>query len=153
MTFAIQPRRILTVAGVVLALLLGVATVRAAAAWASSSASLQGSPPPVGALQDALAQEQARSAALQDQLDQLTSGSTDLQSALEAAQTRITTDADQAAQLRAALADAKTRLASLERSIRSASAARATTVHVVTTTTSVAAPPPSSEHESEPGDD
>lgn len=144
----IHPRRALVLAGVALSLVLGAATIRAAATWASASAPLTDAPPTVAALNDALALEQARSAALREQLDQLVVGSADLSTALAAARDRIAADAGHADELRSALATAKDRLAALEKSIRAAS--KVTTVRAVG---AAAAPSGSGGHAYEEQDD
>jgi septal ring factor EnvC (AmiA/AmiB activator) len=120
-----QLRRPFVVLGVVLSLLLGVATIRAAASWTAASSPLAAKPPSVEALQTTLAEEQSRSAALRAQLEDLTAGSTELTAALDAARSRIAADADQARALQARLKAAKARLASLEASVRRATAATA----------------------------
>jgi len=129
-------RRNLVVLGTVGSILLGAATIHAASLWTAASAPLTEAPTSLQALRDALAHEQARSAALQDQLDKLGSGSTDLQSALQAAQARIATDAQTADQLRQSLAAASDKLKTLEASIAKAKAASTTTTTTTTTSTS-----------------
>ncbi len=136
-THALAVRRFATVTGVVLSLAIGVTTIRAAAGWTASAASLGASPPTVESLQKALASERDRSAALQAQLDRLSVGSADLSAALDAARQRIADDTAQAQKLRAGLATAKSKLATLEQSIRAAAASR--TSRPATTTTSAPA--------------
>jgi septal ring factor EnvC (AmiA/AmiB activator) len=116
-------RRLLTVAGVISALLLGLGSIRAAAAWTATSASLAVAPVSVSALQSRLMDEQDRSAALLQQLQALESQSTDLASALEAANVRIEADANRAKDLAAQLKTAKERLARLAAEIASANQA------------------------------
>jgi DNA repair exonuclease SbcCD ATPase subunit len=123
MSMPVRLRRPFVILGVVLTLLAGAATIRAAAAWTAASSPLVDKPPSVEALQASLAVEQARSADLQAQLDQLTAGSTDLAAALATARERILADAADAEQLRASLSAAKDKLATLEGSIRQARAA------------------------------
>lgn len=129
MSVPIRLRHPLVILGVVLSLLAGAATIRAAAAWTAASSPLVAQPPSVEGLQASVATEQTRSADLQAQLDQLTAGSADLTAALETARDRIAADASQAKELQARLTAAKAKLAALERSIRQAgaSAARAAT--------------------------
>jgi peptidoglycan hydrolase CwlO-like protein len=126
MSVPIRVRRPLVVLGVVLSLFVGAATIRAAAVWTAASSPLGAKPPSIESLQAALANEQARSAALQAQLDQLAAGSADLTGAINAARERITNDAAQADGLRTSLKAAKAKLASLEASIRRARVAPGT---------------------------
>jgi hypothetical protein len=116
-------RRTLTALGVALSLVLGVVTIRAAGAWTAASAPLAVTPATAGEVRAALEQERARSASLRDQLDRLTSSTTELEAALEAAETRITQDAVDADALRVSLVAARERLAQLEASLRAARAA------------------------------
>ena len=131
MSLPVRLRRPAVALGVVLALLAGAATIQAAAAWTATSAQLADRPPSVEQLQAALEAEQQRSLALQAQLDQLSSGSGELTTALQAARDRIAQDADQAKALQDSLAAAKKKLAALERSIRQAGT---TTTRVQVTT-------------------
>jgi hypothetical protein len=129
-------RRLLTVVGVIAAMVLGLGSIRAAAAWTAASAPLAVAPVSVSTLQSQLADEQNRSTALQQQLDALESQSTDLAAALQAAHARIDGDASHAKDLATQLKAAKQRLAKLQASIASAnraSQARAASVTVVQT--------------------
>jgi chromosome segregation ATPase len=110
-------RRPLVVLGVLLSLLVGAASIRAAAAWTAAGAPLADRPPSVESLRAQLATEQARSRALQAHLDDLNSGSADLSAALATARDRIAVDAGQAKELQDSLAAAKAKLAALEKSI------------------------------------
>jgi hypothetical protein len=121
-------RRSATILGVVASLLLGLVAMRAAAAWTAEAAPLADRPPSVESLQAALRQETARSAALREQLNELTGGSRSLSEALSVAQAQIDADAGEAAALRADLATARDRLAALEASIAAAGATRTVTV-------------------------
>ena len=120
MSVPLRLRRPIVILGVVLSLVAGAATIRAAAAWTAASSPLLDRPPSVEALQASLAMEQARSADLLARLEELTAGSADLTSALDAAREQIAADAAQAQELQANLDAAKARLATLERSIRQA---------------------------------
>jgi hypothetical protein len=120
----VDARRAATLAGVGLALLLGVAAMRVAAAWTAEAAPLPGNPASVAELQSALARETARSAELRAQLDELTTGSGSLADALAAAEDRVRADAAEADALRTQLATAQQRLAELDASIASARAGR-----------------------------
>lgn len=128
MSVPVRLRHPLVILGVVVSLFAGAATIRAAAAWTAASSPLAVEPPSIERLQADLAAEQARSADLQLQLDQLAAGSRDLVTALETARDRIATDAEQAQALQDSLAAAKDKLATLERTIRQARAAAAATV-------------------------
>jgi peptidoglycan hydrolase CwlO-like protein len=113
-------RRILTVIGVTIAMLLAVGTIRAAAAWTAASAPLSVAPTTVATRQARLLDEQTRSATLQQRLDALTTSTGDLASALEQARARIDADTSHAADLSAQLASAKRRLAKLDAAIAKA---------------------------------
>jgi septal ring factor EnvC (AmiA/AmiB activator) len=139
-------RRPLVILGVLLALLTGAASIRAAAVWTAASAPLAAKPPSIETLADMLATEQARSAALAVQLDELKAGSADLATALEAARDRIASDQAQAQELSASLDAAKKKLAALEASLRRP----ATTVAV---RAPAAPPPPREDHEDHEDDD
>jgi DNA repair exonuclease SbcCD ATPase subunit len=144
-------RRLLTVAGVIAALVLGFGSIRAAAAWTAASAPLTVAPVSVSTLQSRLTDEQTRSAVLQQQLRALESQSTDLASALQAANVRIEADASRAKDLAAQLKTAKLRLAKLAATIASAnqaSRARIASATIVRTTTA-----PVQTSGGEPGDD
>lgn len=137
-------RRPAVLLGVVLALFAGAATIRAAAEWTAATAPLAAKPPSVDSLQSALSAEQARSIALQAQLDELTAGSSELTSALQAARDRIAEDARQAEALQSTLEAAKAKLKALERSIRQVRAAP-----VATTTLAAVAPAQGDDREAE----
>jgi DNA repair exonuclease SbcCD ATPase subunit len=138
-------RRPAVLLGVVLALFAGAATIRAAAEWTAATAPLAAKPPSVDSLQSALTAEQARSIALQAQLDELTAGSSELTSALQAARDRIAEDARQAEALQSTLEAAKAKLKALERSIRQVRAA----APVATTTLAAVAPAQGDDREAE----
>jgi hypothetical protein len=100
-------RRTIVVLSVALSLTVGGLAVRAASAWTASEAPLAAAPISVKTLAQQLADEQARSAALEARLTALTGQSTDLSLALEAANARVADDANAAKILQAKLADAK----------------------------------------------
>jgi len=77
-------RRVIVTLGIVGSLAAAGLTVRAAALWAATAAPLEVAPVSVASVQDALAQERARSAALEAQLASLEASATELQAALEA---------------------------------------------------------------------
>lgn len=120
-------RRILTVFAVAASLLIGLGAIRASAAWTASAAPLDVAPVSAETLQGRLADESARSAALIDRLEAMTLQAEELAAALAAAEARIGSDADHAAQLEKDLADARKKLAALEKSIRAASRVRVVT--------------------------
>ena len=120
-------RRTLVIAGVAGSVVLGGATIRAAAAWTATAAPLTVAPASTETLSARLAEEEGRSAQLRRELDALRATTSDLRSALDAAQTRIAADADAADALRTRLERAKARLATLEASIARARSAGPTT--------------------------
>lgn len=125
MTDTLLFRRIATVIGVVLVLVLVLGTIRAAAAWTASAAPLPVAPVSAAELRARLADEQARAGALLDQLATLDARSRDLETALEQASSRIATDADHAQDLAAQLKAAKAKLAKLEAAVAKARGALA----------------------------
>jgi chromosome segregation ATPase len=144
-------RRLVTVFGVIAALMVGFGSIRAAVAWTAASAPLTVAPVSVTTLQDRLAVEQARSVDLRVQLQTLATQSTELTAALEAAQAQITSDTDHATQLAKDLKAAKQKLAKLEASIAKARQAAQRPTVVVTKTRTVASS--SSRHEDEDEDE
>ncbi|HEX8941465.1 MAG TPA: hypothetical protein VF763_15065 [Candidatus Limnocylindrales bacterium] len=110
-------RRTTVIGGVVLSLVVGAATIRAAAAWTASSAPLPAPAVSSETLRAQLDVERARSAALQQQLDDLTSRGTQLGAALDAAKAHLATDAATADQLRGQLAAAQARIAAVSRQL------------------------------------
>jgi ABC-type transport system involved in cytochrome bd biosynthesis fused ATPase/permease subunit len=153
MSMPIRLRRPAVLLGVVLALLVGAATIRGAAAWTAANSPLIAKPPSVDGLLSALDAEQARSNALQAQLDELIAGSTELTTALAAARDRIAQDASQAEALQSSLADAKAKLEALERSIRQAGAAAAPAVALAPVAAAAPSGADSGEGEHEEHDD
>jgi hypothetical protein len=139
-------RRILTVIGVATALLVGFGAIRASATWTATMAPLTVAPVSIESLQARLTDESGRSAVLVDRVAGLTTQAEELSAALAAAQDRIGSDADHAAQLAMDLDTAKKKLAALEQSIRAASAVRATAPATATRTTTSASTP-GGEHE------
>jgi hypothetical protein len=135
-----RARRLVTIVGVALVLVLGYGSIRAAAAWTAASAPLTVAPVSITSVEDRLAVEQARSGDLRLRLESLSAQSTEMTAALVAAQAQITTDADNATVLAKELADAKKKLAKLEASIAKAKRVAQRHVVVVTRTTTVSAP-------------
>jgi len=144
----LRARRLATLAGVLAVLVLGAGAIRAAADWTAASAPLAGAPISVVEWQSRLAEEQARSAALNTQLDALAGRSADLESALSEANLRIAADTAHAAELEAQLEAATTKLAALERTMATA---RSATTRVGAT--SAAAPATGGDHEEHEGHD
>lgn len=130
MTDSLFVRRLATTVGVVLVIVLALGAIRAAAAWTASAAPLPVAPVSATELRARLVDEQARSAALLDQLATLDGRSRDLASALEQASARITADADHAKDLAAQLQSAKRKLAKLEAAVSKARAAVAASAPV-----------------------
>jgi DNA repair exonuclease SbcCD ATPase subunit len=118
-------RRLFTTVGVIAALVVGFGSIRAAAAWTAASAPLTVAPVTVATIETKLADEQARSTALQAQLLALGVRSRELTQALETAKERIDADTDHAKDLAKQLKTAKKQLAKLEKSIKAARAAAA----------------------------
>ena len=129
-------RRTLTVIVAVAALLLGFAAIRAASAWTAEAAPLVASPASAKSIESKLADEQSRSADLQQRLDAISGQTDDMAGALQAARDRIAADTQHADQLTKDLAAAKAKLKTLEASIKKAAAAQTSTVTVVTTRSS-----------------
>jgi chromosome segregation ATPase len=127
-------RRLAVTAGLAVAVLAAAGTILAASQWAATEAALAVAPVTIQSVQQALDQERARSAALEQQLAALEGGSEDLSTALAAAQAQLTTDAATATDLRAALEAAQAKLAKLEAALKAAAEARTT----ITTSTRVA---------------
>lgn len=127
MNLALVIRRNLVVAGVVASLVLGGATVRAAALWTAASAPLEQPPAALSSIKHALEEERSRSAALERQLTDLTKASEDLSAALSAAQAQVNTDSSTAEVLRASLATAQAKLVQLEATLKAAESAHAAT--------------------------
>ena len=113
-------RRATIVAAVALTLSIGGLAVRAAAVWTAASAPLTVAPESATGLAQQLADEQARSAALEQQLTALADQTTDLTAALQTASERIASDAQTAKTLRDKLAAARKRLAAMVRATRPA---------------------------------
>ena len=154
MTLQLLTRRSLVVAGVVASLVVGAASIQAAAAWTAASAPLNDPPASLASIQASLEHERARSLALEEQLRTLDGASADLAAALEAAAGQVEIDTATAEELRTSLAAAKKKLAQLEASLARAAAAR---VAATTTVTSDAGPTPEphdeEDDEEEGGDD
>ena len=151
MTMALVLRRGFVIVGVAAALMLGAASIRAAAEWTAASAPLAVAPASLTSIEAALQTERDRSAALEGQLRSLESASGDLGTALKAAQDQIDTGATTAATLQASLKAAQSKLASLQAALAKAAAAAAVRPATTTTTSSGAAAPPAPVRE--PNDD
>lgn len=113
-------RRQLVLVGVIVSLVLAGTAVRAASLWTAQSAPLAQPPSSIQSIESALSSEQARSAALQGQLDALRTSSQDLVTALATANDRVTIDQATADTLRTSLAAAQKKLASLEAALKAA---------------------------------
>ena len=108
-------RRAFVVAAVVLSLAVGAMAVRAAAVWTQASAPLTVAPESASALTQRLADEQTRSAALEQHLAELAAQTDQLSTALQSANDRIAADAKTAKTLKDKLAAAKKRLQAMNR--------------------------------------
>lgn len=113
--FKLVLRRIVVVVGVVLSLTVGALAVRAASDWTAASAPLAVEPISARTLTQRLVDEQARSAALESQLDALLQQSRDLTAALQAADDRAAADTKTAQDLQAKLVEAKAKLTALQK--------------------------------------
>jgi chromosome segregation ATPase len=151
MTLPRPLRRSLVIVGVIASLAAGIVTAESAAEWTARSAPLAVAPESVQSLTARLAAEEARSTALQDELDALRTRATELSDALDVARGRIVSDSDTAAALRARLDGAKTRLVALEKLIAAARAKVRTATAAAPSRTSPAGGWETSEHED--GDD
>lgn len=120
LTLGMLLRRAGIIAAVVLSLSVGALAVRAAAAWTAASAPLTIAPVSAAALAQKLADEQDRSAALEQQLSALTAQTSELTAALKAADERIASDAQTARTLRDKLASARKKLLAMNRDARQA---------------------------------
>lgn len=150
MTLQLLIRRSLVVAGVVVSLVVGAASIQAAAAWTAASAPLNDPPASLASIQTSLEQERARSLALEEQLRTLEGASADLAAALDTATGQVEIDKATAEGLRNSLAAAKAKLARLEAALAKAAAARPAAAAAVTT---VAGPTPEPHDDDEGGDD
>jgi flagellar hook-basal body complex protein FliE len=136
---ALVIRRTLVTVGVAGSLVVGAVTVRAAAAWTASAAPLEAPPISASDLAGKLSDEQARSAALELQIVDLTTRTTDLATALDNATQRIGTDSTAAKTLRAQLATAQKKLAAVMKALKAASTS--TTPRTTAPTPPPAGPP------------
>ena len=128
-------RRTFTVVVAVAAIVLGFTAIQVASAWTADAAPLVASPASAASIESKLADEQARSADLQDRLTAITTQTDGMAAALRAAQDRIAADAAHAEQLTSDLASAQAKLKTLEATIKKAAAvARTRTVSTVSTT-------------------
>ncbi len=106
-------RRLTVIVAVVLSLTVGTMAVEAAAVWTESSAPLTVAPVSASTLVQRLADEQARAAAVEAQMNALTDETARLTAALKEANLRIAQDARTAKALRDKLAAAKRKLSAL----------------------------------------
>jgi len=123
---ALTARRLLVVAGMAASITLGALTINAAAAWTASSAPLA-APVSVTDVSAKLAQEEARSAALERQIAGLNTRTAELTQALDTAQQHVASGTAAAISLQTKLAAAQHRLAALTKALRAGAAARVTT--------------------------
>jgi peptidoglycan hydrolase CwlO-like protein len=118
----IQVRRSLIIAAAGSSVVMGGVAVQTAAAWVQSTIPANGPTLTAADLQDQLAAEEARSAALQAQVDALLAQAGQFHDALGQASDQIVGDVQQAAALRAELAAEQKRLAALKAAAKAAAA-------------------------------
>ena len=116
-------RRSLVVTATGASLVMGGAAVQTAAAWVHSSVPAAAPALTAAQLQDQLGAEQARALALQAQVDALLAQASQFNTALDAAGTRVASDVQMAASLRAQLALEQKQLAALKAANKAAAAA------------------------------
>lgn len=116
-------RRSLVVTATGASLVMGGAAVQTAAAWVHSSVPAVAPALTAAQLQDQLGAEQARALALQAQVDALLAQASQFNGALDAAGTRVASDVQMAASLRAQLALEQKQLAALKAANKAAAAA------------------------------
>jgi len=121
----LQVRRSLVVTATGASLVLGAAAVQTAAAWVQTTVPSSDPALTAAQLQDQLATEQARSAALQAQVDALLAQAGQFNTALTAAGNRVASDVQKAAVLRAQLAAEQKQLAALKAAATAAAKAAA----------------------------
>ena len=121
MTLRLALRRIAVTAGVAACLVLGAATIRAAAVWTADNAPLD-KPISVQSLANDLAIEQARSISLAERLDGVSTQAAGLRDAIGAAALQVSTDQKTADDLKARLAAAQKKLKTLNKQIAQATA-------------------------------
>ena len=122
MTARMKVRRALIVVGVMAALVIGLLSIQLAAALTAAAAPPPAPPVSLDTLKRALADEQARGAALQAQLDELDGLTTSLSDALEGTQTQVSTDSQSATVLAKQLHAAQGKLAELKKLLAKARA-------------------------------
>jgi chromosome segregation ATPase len=135
MTLTPAVRRIAVTLGLTISVLAAAGTIMAASRWTDGQAPLAVAPVSLESVQDALAQERQRSAALEAQLASIEGASTDLASALAAAKAQLAADATTAEDLRTSLQAAQDRLAKVEKALRAAEHARTAVVVTSRSTT------------------
>lgn len=123
-------RRATTVVVAIATLLLGFAAIRAASAWTAEAAPLVASPASARSIELKLADEQTRSADLEQRLAAISGQTDEMAGALQGARDQIAADAQHADQLTKDLAAAKAKLKTLQASIKQAAAAQTRTVTV-----------------------
>ena len=120
-------RRTLVAAGVIASLVVGVASIEVAAGLTAAAAPPPAPPVSISSLKQDLAAEQARSASLQDQLNELLGVSDSLSAILNSTADQVSTDGLSAEQLRQRLSLAQKKLASVSQLLADAQARLAAT--------------------------
>jgi hypothetical protein len=118
----LRVRRIFVILGVIVSLVVGVLSIQIAAALTAAAAPPPAPPVSIGTLKTELAAEQARSAALQQQLQELLSVSDTLSQALNTTSDQVSTDGLSADQLRQRLQQAQTKLSTVTALLNAAQA-------------------------------
>ena len=120
MTAGRSARRTLVVSGVIASLLVGVMSIRVAADMTAAAAPPPAPPVSLDSLKTALAAEQARGAALQAELDELTSVTDQLTAALTSTEGEVKVDGLTAKELRTRLKAADAKLKTVNRLLKEA---------------------------------
>lgn len=123
----LQIRRGLVVTATGASLLMGATAVQAAASWVHSSVPGTTAPLSAAELQQQLIAEQARSTALQGEVDALLNQAGQLSDALSAAGARVASDVQRAATMRAQLVAEEKQLAALKAAAAKAASTKSAT--------------------------
>jgi hypothetical protein len=115
-------RRGVVILGVVASLMFGVASIQVAADLAAAAAPPPAPPVSMDTLKGQLADEQARAASLQGQLEDLLGATGQLTAAIDSTETQVSDDGLTAAQLRDRLKAAQTKLNSVNSLLKKAQA-------------------------------
>jgi septal ring factor EnvC (AmiA/AmiB activator) len=128
-------RRSVVAVSVVAALFVAAFTIRLAASFTAGSAPLTDRPVDANQVMAQLQDEQARAAALADQLAQVNAQSSELRDALKAAEDKATSDSATAEDLATQLEAARAKLAALEAQLAAASTTTVTVTNAAPAST------------------